>query len=124
MAIPQAHGVQIGVLTGIADLLIYHHFVPPVSDIRTAEPLNPDIENAERKALIATIGLTAVAAWFTRSWEVFAIGGIAIIVADFGTKHANAINPDTSKMVQTTPNVATDNAGSFPVPDYSSSDGM
>jgi hypothetical protein len=106
-------GLTLGVLVGIADILIYQHFVPGVADVRQADAFNPDIESAERKALLVGTAFTVVVAGFARSAEVFAIGGIALVSADFAIKHANAVNPQTGKLQDS------GTATSFPMPDYS-----
>jgi hypothetical protein len=44
---------------------------------------------------------------------VFAIGGLVILALDYATKHANATDPNTNKMADST-------STSYPAPDYSS----
>jgi hypothetical protein len=107
----------VGVLVGIVDVEIWRHFVPNVSDIRTAEPFNGDIEAAERTALLVGAMFTLVVAGFTRSAEVFAIGGLALVGLDYATKHANAVHPATGKMASPNP-VPAGLSESFPMPDY------
>ena|SRR5712691_2003792 len=107
----------IGVLVGIVDVEIWRHFVPSVADVRTAQPFNTDIEAAERTALLVGSLFTLVVAGFTRSAEVFAIGGLALVAMDYATKHANAVHPDTGKMASPMP-VPTGVSESYPMPDY------
>lgn len=114
------HKALIGVGVAIGNILVYSHFVPPVTDVRVAEPFDSDVENAERKALIYTIALTSLVSLLTRSKEVFIIGGVAIIAEDFTITHANAVNPDTGKMASpTAPSLDISNVESFPMTDYS-----
>lgn len=114
-------GVGLGVLVGVVDVLIWRHFVPTVTDIRTAQQFNGDVESAERTALITSTAFTVLVALFARSMEVFAIGGVAILGLDFSVKHANAVNPDTGKMAQQVP--ATSNlSDAFPMPDYANAE--
>lgn len=107
----------IGVAGAVVAVEIYRHFVPNMSDIRTAQPFNTDIESAERQALMASTGFLLVTAGLTRSLEVFIIGGLAIIAIDFATKHANAVHPDTGKMASPAPTAA-GVSESYPMPDY------
>lgn len=110
------HGLTFGILVGIADALIWQHFVPSVADVRVADAFNTDIEKAERTALLVGTGFTLLVAGFAKSAEVFAIGGTVLIALDFATKHANAVNPQTKKMQQVSnPGEST----SYPMPDYS-----
>jgi hypothetical protein len=107
----------LGVLVGIVDVEIWRHFVPSVSDIRTAQPFNPDIETAERTALLVGAVFTLMVAGFARSAEVFAVGGLVLVALDYATKHANAVHPDTGKMASVMP-TATGISESYPIPDY------
>lgn len=110
----------VGVATAFAAIMIYNHFLPSLADVRTAQAFDPDIEAAERTALVASTGFVLVTAGITQSLEVFIIGGLAIVAVDFAMKHANAVNPDTGKLAMqpALSGVST----SFPMPDYSTSD--
>lgn len=92
------HAVEVGVLVGVADLLIFTHFMPPVADIRTADQFNPDIESSERTALLVTTAFTLLVSGFVRSLDTFLIAGTVIVGVDFAFKHANAVNPATGKI--------------------------
>jgi hypothetical protein len=109
-------GVAFGIGVGIVDVLIWRHFVPNVSDIRTAPSYNMDIEKAERLALYTGTAFTLVVAGFARSAEVFAIGGLTLVALDFATKHANAVNPTSGKIETQTSAQST----TYPMPDYAS----
>jgi hypothetical protein len=124
MPINPQNATTAGVMVGIVDVLIWRHFVPNMSDVRTAMPFNGDIESAERTALLVGTMFTLVVAGFARSAEVFAVGGLVLVALDFATKHANAVHPDTGKMAgmdaqdQTAPM-----SDSYPMPDYANSEG-
>lgn len=113
----EATHTLIGVGAAFVGIMIYNHFLPSIADIRTAQPFNPDVETAERQALFASTAFVLVTAGLTRSIEVFIIGGVAIVLVDYIAKHANAVSPDTGKMVQPTP-TASGLSESFPMPDY------
>ena len=108
--------ILFGVGVAGVDVLLWQHFVPNHSDIRTADAYNPDIESAERKALLIGSAFTLIVAGFARSVEVFTIGGGALVMLDFATKHANAVNPQTGKMQP----VSSVESTSYPMPDYQS----
>jgi len=92
------HAVELGVFVGLVDTVLFLHFLPPVADVRSAQPFNRDIESSERTALLATTAFTLLVAGFARSWDTFIIGGAVIVGVDFAFKHANAVHPDTGKM--------------------------
>jgi hypothetical protein len=112
--------VQIGVLTGVVDVLVYQHFLPTVADVRTATPNNGDVETARRQAAITALGVNSLVALMTRDWNVFLIGGLVIASIDLVYKHANAVHPQTGRMTapgETT--ISPDLSAAYPMPDYS-----
>lgn len=92
------HAVEVGVLAGIGNLLIFQHFMPPVTDVKAADQFNPFVESSERTALMVAIAFNAVVAGAVRSWDTFLIGAVSVIALDFAYKHANAVHPDTNSM--------------------------
>lgn len=119
-----AQAAQIGVLVGIGELLIFEHFLPPVTDVKTASPYNPHIESSERTALLLGIGFAVLVASYVRSFDTFVVAGAILAAADFAYKHANAVNPNTGKMQPTnSPGLDTGgNDNAYPMADYSGSE--
>jgi hypothetical protein len=111
------HAVELGVVVGLANTVIFLHFLPPVTDVKAAEPFNADIETSERTALMVTTAFTLLVAGFARSVETFMIGGAVVLAVDFAYKHANAVVPGTSKMAPANAG-AMDAGQSHPLPDY------
>jgi hypothetical protein len=111
------HAVEVGVLTGLANLLIFQHFMPPVADVKTADQFNPLIESSERTALLLSTGVTVVISGMVRSWDTFLVAGAIIVAIDFAYKHANAVNPDTGTM-QSPGSVDMSGGNLHPLPDY------
>jgi hypothetical protein len=111
------HAVEVGVLAGVANLLIFQHFMPPVSDVKTADQFNSLIEGSERTALFVSIATTAIISGAVKSWDTFLVGGAIIVAIDFAYKHANAVHPDTGTMQAPG---STDMSGGnlHPLPDY------
>lgn len=114
------HGVELGVMVGLVNVVIFLHFLPPVADVKAAPPFNKDIETSERTALMATTAFTLLIAGFGRSIETFMIGGAVVIGVDFAFKHANAVLPGTSKMVPAAAQ-SMDVGTAHPLPDYAGS---
>jgi hypothetical protein len=110
------HAIELGVFVGLVNTVIFMHNMPPVTDVRAADPYNPQVESAERTALLETTALTLLVAGFARSMETFIIGGAVIIAVDFTFKHANAVNPSTNKMA---PDAVSAGGSLHPLPDYS-----
>jgi hypothetical protein len=92
------HAVEVGVLAGIGNLLIFQHFMPSVTDVRVSDQFNPFVESSERTALLASVAFNAIVAGAVRSWDTFMVGALVIIAVDYAYKHANAVHPDTNRM--------------------------
>jgi hypothetical protein len=111
------HAVEVGVLAGIGNLLIFQHFMPPVTDVKAGDQFNPLIESSERTALLVAVGFTGLVAGFVRSWDTFLIAGAIIVATDYAYKHANAVHPDTGKM-QGPASEGMDTSNLHSLPDY------
>jgi hypothetical protein len=114
------HAVEVGVLAGLGNLIIFNHFVPPVADIREVDPYNSDIEKSERTALVVATAWTLIVSAFTKKVETFAIAGAVLVGVDFAFKHANAVYPSTGTMQAPGGGVSPTLA---PIPDYSEQTG-
>ena len=116
------NAVQVGVLVGVGNMLIYQHFLPPVADVKAADQFNQDLEKSERTALLVSVAFTALVSGFVRSWDTFLTAGIVIVGIDFATKHAIAIHPDTGTMQAPGETAASDDGSVHPLPSYQMSE--
>lgn len=108
------NAVQVGVLVAVGNLLIYQHFMPPVTDVKAGEQFSQHAESSERTALLVAVGFSAIVSTFVKSWETFLVAGITIVGVDFAYKHAIACHPATGTMQN--PMEASGNV--HPLPDY------
>jgi hypothetical protein len=115
------HAVEVGVFAGLGNLLIFNHFLPPIADIRGAEPNDQDIEKSERTALLVGTAWTVLVSAFTGKMETFAIAGLALVGADFAFKHANAVFPSTGTIQA--PGTMDQQPNLSPLPDYTEGTG-
>jgi hypothetical protein len=111
----QKRAVEVGVLTGVGNLLIFQHFMPPVTDVKAADQFNPFAESSERTALLVSVGFSALVSGFVRSWETFLVAGVVIVAVDFAYKHAIAVHPATGTMQAPGQQ---DSGNLHPMPDY------
>jgi hypothetical protein len=112
------HAVELGVLVGVGNLLIYQHFMPPVTDVKMGEQYEQNAERSERTALFVAIGFSALAATFVKSWDTFLVAGVVIIGVDFAYKHAIAVHPGTGTMTHPGEQIGSDDDNVHPLPDY------
>lgn len=112
------HGVELGVLVGLGNLLIFNHFMPPLADVKSTPQFDQQCETCEREALMACTAFTLLVAGFARSMDTFIVGGVVVVGVDFAFKHAIAVHPETNSMQS--PGMQS-GATVHPLPDYSMS---
>ena len=111
-----AVGVGIGI--SALDLLIFSHFVPSVTDVRSANPQNGDVETARRQATIYCVGVNGLVSLMTRDWNVFLIGGATTAAMSWLVIHANTVHPQTGTMQSPGESAQASNTNMYPLPDY------
>lgn len=92
------HAVEVGVLTGVGNLLIFQHFMPTVTDVKAGDQFDAMAEGSERTALLVAVAFSGLVATFVRSWDTFLVAGAVIIGVDYAYKHAIAVHPATGTM--------------------------
>ena len=118
-------GIELGVLLGVANVVIFTHNLPPAIDVKAMPQHDPGVENSERMALMETTALTLLVAGFARSLETFIVGGMVVVAASFVYKHANAIHPDSNTTQPPGMTMGQDTSGGLhSLPTYGDSDGM
>jgi hypothetical protein len=95
MPLKREASVGIGLATGGIAFAIYNMSLPPVTDIRVAEPENAEVDNAERSATWIAAGVVTGVALITGDATVFIIGGAVVVAMAWLYRHANEVNPLT-----------------------------
>ena len=114
------HSVAVGVAIGAVDVFIFNQHVPNFTDIRSAQPINSDVDAARRQATIMCTAVNGLVSLMTRDWNVFLIGGIVTVGLSWFAAHANAINPQTGKIAAPAGESISPNQNVYNLPDYSS----
>lgn len=112
------HAVEVGVLTGVGNLLIFQHFMPPVTDVKQGDQFDFLAESSERTALLVAIAFSGLVSTFVRSWDTFLVAGAVIIGVDYAYKHAIAVHPQTGTMAGPAGSAAMDSGQVHSLPDY------
>lgn len=112
------HAVEVGVLTGVGNLLIFQHFMPPVTDVKQGDQFDFMAEGSERTALLVAIAFSGLVSTFVRSWDTFLVAGAVIIGVDYAYKHAIAVHPQTGTMAGPAGSQAMDSGQVHSLPDY------
>lgn len=74
---------------------IYTQATPSIADIRVGKQNDGNIESARKGAAWAAAGSVAAISLITKDPTVFVIGGGMVILMDWWTRHANAVDPAT-----------------------------
>lgn len=116
-------GTVVGLLTAAGVYLIYQDCMPSITDIRTAEPHNQDLEAARKGAAWKSVALLGVVFLVARDINSYIISGASLVGIDLLHKHANAVHPVTGKIDSSGGglSVAPDLATEYALPDYSES---
>jgi hypothetical protein len=112
------HAVEVGVLTGVGNLLIFQHFMPPITDVKAGDQFDNMAEGSERTALVVAVAFSGLVATFVRSWDTFLIAGAVIIGVDFAYKHAIAVHPQTGTVAGPAGSEPLDTGNLHPLPTY------
>lgn len=89
---------QVGLLTAAGVYLIYSNAMPNMTDIRTTEPHNDDVESERRQAAWKSAALIGLVFLVSRDLNSYIISGAALFGIDYMYKHSNAVHPATGKV--------------------------
>jgi hypothetical protein len=85
--------VGIGLATGGIAFTVFNMSLPPLTDVRAAEPENGDVFRSERTATWVAAGIVTGVALMTGDATVFIIGGTVVIALAWLYRHANEVAP-------------------------------
>ena len=87
--------ISLGVTAATATLVygIYTQATPSIADIRVGKPMDANIEASRKGAAWAAAGTVAAISLVSKDATVFVAGGLMVILMDWWTRHANAVDP-------------------------------
>jgi hypothetical protein len=85
--------VAVGLATGGIAFTVFNMSLPPLTDVRAAEPENGDVFRAERTATWVAAGIVTGVAMMTGDATVFIIGGTVVVALAWLYRHANEVQP-------------------------------
>lgn len=111
------------VVTGLAEAAavyaIYNASLPPMADIRSADPHNTDVESLRRAAAWKSAAVLGLVFLLTHDLNSALIGGAALAGIDLMVKHSNGVNPTTGQLAgRPAAGMPADNDVSMGLPDY------
>ena len=75
----------------------YTQATPSIADIRVAAPGNPDIESTRKMAAWTTAAIVSGVSLIAQDRTMFIMGATMIVALDWWTRHANTVDPQTSR---------------------------
>jgi hypothetical protein len=93
MALANESSLAIGLATGGVAFTVFNMSLPPLTDVRAAEPENGDVFSAERTATWVAAGIVTGVALIAQDATVFVIGGSVVVAMAWLYRHANEVNP-------------------------------
>jgi hypothetical protein len=93
MALQNESSVAIGLAVGGVAFTVFNMSLPPLTDVRAADPENGDVFAAERTATWVAAGIVTGVALITSDATVFIIGGSVVVGLAWLYRHANEVNP-------------------------------
>jgi hypothetical protein len=97
MALKKEFSILTGTIVGVAVYGIYQAALPSAADVRSLEPNNKDVAAAERTASWTSAGTVAIVSLIAQDPTVFILGGSMVVAMAWMHRHANWVNPLTSK---------------------------
>jgi hypothetical protein len=93
MALAPRDSLALGMATGGIAFTVFNLSLPPLTDVRSAEPEDHDIFAAERTATWVAAGIVTGVALMAGDATVFIIGGTVVIAMAWLYRHANEVSP-------------------------------
>jgi|ERR1035441_7890323 hypothetical protein len=78
---------------------VYSHFMPPVADVKAADPNNKVMDSTRREATFIAAGVVGGISLITKDPSIFIVGGAMVVALDFAHRHANVSHPVTGQLV-------------------------
>lgn len=97
MALKPEISLPVALATGAVVYGVYSQFTPSVADIAAAPADDTTIDSSRKRATWTAAAIVAAISLLAKDSTVFVLGGSMVVVMDWHTRHANAINPETGK---------------------------
>jgi hypothetical protein len=117
--------VSIPIALAVATMVyaVHSNATPTMADIRSVPAQNQDLDASRKSATWISAGIVAFTSLIARDPTIFTIGGAAVVIMDFWTRHANAVDPQIGKVTNREGIIAQGGAGGAftvdnTVPDY------
>lgn len=93
--------VIVGVSTAAMVYGVYSFSLPNTAVMHATDPADINIEAGRKKAAWTSAAVVGAVSLMTKDTTIFVLGGIMLIALDWHARHANAVAPDTGKLVST-----------------------
>lgn len=91
--------VTLGATTAALVYGVYTFSTPATAVIHATQANDDNIERGRKKAAWTSVAVVAAISLLTKDKTVFVMGGAMVVALDWHTRHANAVSPETGKLV-------------------------
>lgn len=97
MALKPEISIMAALATGGVVYGIFQTSLPSVSDVRTVEAQNVDIESAERGAAWEAAAVVSAISLIAKDPAIFIVGGAMVVILAWKYRHADMVSPITHR---------------------------
>lgn len=94
--------ITAGLATAALVYGIYTFSTPSTAVIHATQANDENVERGRKKAAWTTAVAVSAISLIARDKTIFVLGGAMVVALDWHTRHANAVSPDTGKVVSNT----------------------
>jgi predicted NBD/HSP70 family sugar kinase len=98
MALKPEISIPAGLATAAVVATIYRGGMPNLADIRAAEAGNEDVEAVRKQNAWAAAAVVGGISLIAKDPAIFIVGGVMLLIMDWTTRHADAVNPTIGKV--------------------------
>jgi len=99
MALKPEVSLPIALATGAVVYGVFATHLPPVAESRVTMPGNQHLASSRRTATWTAAAIVGGISLIAADPTIFIVGGAMVVVLDMVNRHANAVHPQTGKVV-------------------------
>ena len=89
--------IPVAMALGAVVIGVYSNVTPNLSDIRTVDQFDKDVDATRKQAAWTSAGLVAAISLLAKDPTIFTVGGVIVIIMDWSHRHADMVNPITQR---------------------------
>lgn len=91
--------LMLGAATAAMVYGVYSYGLPSVAEVHATQAHDKNVEAGRKKAAWTSAVIVSAVSLIAKDKTIFVLGGLTLILVDWNARHANAVSPDTGKLV-------------------------